>query len=145
NVLFLCTGNSARSILAEGVLNRRDAELDGQRVLAHSAGSQPTGKVHPDARALLQDRAWQFDAQRSKSWDEFRLAPHIDWVITLCGQGAEGCPVFPGRAQRQHWPLPDPASGAASFPDTLQAIEQRVDAFLDELGASPISCRSAPR
>lgn len=135
-ILFLCTGNSARSILAEGVLNRRGAEMEGRRVLAHSAGSQPAGRVHPEVRALLQASAWRFDAQRSKSWDEFLLAPSFEWVITLCDSAAESCPLFPGRSRRQHWPLPDPASGDASFPDTLQAIEERVDAFLAELGAS---------
>jgi len=120
-VLFLCTGNSARSILAEGILNLRDARVDDRRVRAHSAGSSPAGTVHPEAQALLAPHRHRLDRPRSKSWDRFTGpgAPPLDWVITLCDSAAaETCPVFPGQVRKQHWGLPDPASGAARIART---------------------------
>ena len=138
-VLFLCTGNSARGILAEGILNLRKAEVDGRRVRAHSAGSQPTGKVNPGALDLLAPHRHKIDRPRSKSWDVFTGAdaPPIDFAITLCDNAAaESCPLFPGPAAKQHWGLPDPADGSATFDATWRAIEEKVDAFLAELGAS---------
>lgn len=137
-VLFLCTANSARSILAEGLLNLRDARLGERRIRAHSAGSTPSGQVRTEALTLLADQAFRLDRLRSKSWDEFsdQDAPVMDWVITLCDNAAaETCPAFPGRAQRQHWGLPDPASGTVSFDETHTAIRSRIDTFLTEIGA----------
>jgi arsenate reductase len=136
-VLFLCTGNSARSILAEAILNLRGASLNGRRLRAHSAGSTPVGEVNPGAMALLVSHRHRLGHIHSKSWDAFttETAPAMDWVITLCDDAAaEACPVFPGPARKLHWGLPDPASGAATFEDTWAAIERKVDAFLDELG-----------
>ena len=145
-VLFLCTGNSARSILAEAILNLANATHEGKRVRGHSAGSSPTGSIAPEALALLHDRLYRLDHLRSKSWDEFAAlststredALPIDWVITLCDRAQEeACPAFHGRAgnppRRQHWGLPDPASGGATFHATFQAIEECVHAFLDGL------------
>jgi arsenate reductase len=136
-VLFLCTGNSARSILAEGILNLKGAVVDGKRVRGHSAGSTPTGVVHPEALALLEPCTFRLDHLRSKSWDEFSSGPNLDWVITLCDTAAaESCPIFPGKATLRHWGLPDPASGAATFRETWQALDERIEAFLDEVGAN---------
>ena len=140
-ILFLCTGNSARSILAEAILNLREAEVDSLRLRAHSAGSTPTGQVNPAALELLRAHRHKLDRPLSKSWDAFTTAeaPPVDWVITLCDDAAaEACPVFPGRAERQHWGLPDPATGAATFEATWAAIEQKVDAFLQEVGATSV-------
>jgi arsenate reductase len=138
-VLFLCTGNSARSILAEAILNLKEATLADRRVRAHSAGSTPTGEVNPGALALLADHRHRLDRPHSKSWDTFTGAdaPEVDWAITLCDNAAaETCPVFPGQAEKRHWGLPDPATGAATFEATWAAIEAKVDAFLLELGAT---------
>lgn len=137
-VLFLCTGNSVRSILAEAILNLKQAEIGGLRVRAHSAGSEPAGKVNPGALELLAPHRHELDRPASKSWDVFTgdAAPPMDWVITLCDNAAAAtCPVFPGQAAKRHWGLPDPATGAATFADTWTAVEQKVDAFLEELGA----------
>lgn len=143
-VLFLCTGNSARSILAEAILNLKGATVDGKRVRGHSAGSTPTGTVHPEALAMLEPYAFRLDHRRSKSWDEFRDAPPLEWVITLCDAAAgESCPVLAGKAERRHWGLPDPAAGAASFQETWSRIDARIDAFLEEVGGLARS-RSAP-
>ena len=129
NVLFLCTGNSARSILAEALLNH----LGGGRFQAYSAGSQPAGKVNPGALAELERRGLPAQSWRSKSWNEFLEAdaPALRHVITLCGNAEQACPVFPGVATRLHWGLPDPAAGEATFPDTFDAIEARIRAFVD--------------
>ena len=138
-VLFLCTGNSARSILAEAILNLKAARIGERQVRAHSAGSTPVGKVNPGALALLEKHRYRLDRPHSKSWDAFTEdgAPPMDWVITLCDNAAaEVCPAFPGPAGKQHWGLPDPASGAATFEATWAAIEERVDAFLSEVGAT---------
>ena len=132
NVLFLCTGNSARSILAECVLNR----LGRGRFHAYSAGSHPRGTVHPYALDLLRRQSYAVDGLRSKSWDEFAApgAPELDFVITVCDNAAaEVCPVWPGHPATAHWSLPDPAAfegseaeKRAAFADTLRALEHRM-------------------
>lgn len=135
NILVLCTGNSARSILLEALLNR----LGQGRVTAFSAGSQPAGKVHPQSLRLLAEKGYDTAPFRSKSWDEFAApdAPHMDAVITVCASAAgETCPIWPGVPVRAHWGVDDPA--AASEPDwetafsTAYAIlERRARALLD--------------
>lgn len=136
NVLVLCTGNSARSILAEVLFNK----LGGGRVHAFSAGSNPAGAVNPGAVRLLEREDIATSELRSKSWSEFAVpgAPPTDIVITVCGSAAgEACPVFPGKAIRAHWGLPDPAGGPggvvaedAAFARTWSLLRQRVRAFL---------------
>jgi arsenate reductase len=138
-ILFLCTGNSARSILAEAIVNLKAASLEGRRIRAYSAGSRPAGEVNPGALELLEPYRFRLDQPYSKSWDQFALtdAPPIDWAITLCDDAAaEVCPIFPGPARKRHWGLPDPASGAATFEATWAAIGEKVDAFLTELEAT---------
>lgn len=135
-VLVLCTGNSARSILGEALLN----EMGAGRLQAHSAGSRPRGVAHPEALRLLARRGHRVDAFRSKSWDEFTgpQAPAIDLAITVCGNAAgEACPVFPGAPLRAHWGLPDPAEAGeegpqaeAAFAETCRLLEARIAALL---------------
>lgn len=137
DVLFLCTGNSARSILAEAILNR----LGEGRFRAHSAGSFPKGAVHPLALDLLQRENHPTAALRSKSWDEFAApgAPPLDFVFTVCDQAAgEACPVWPGQPVTAHWGLPDPAAveGTSAeqrlaFADTYRRLERRIGAFVN--------------
>lgn len=137
-ILFACTGNSARSILAEAITNLRSAKLGDKRVRGHSAGSLPAGRVHPEAEALIGSRVHLLGVIRSKSWEEFTgfQAPDIDLVITLCDDAANAaCPVFPGENTRRHWGLPDPASGAVSFPEIYQQLEALIEGLLQELGA----------
>ena len=134
NILFLCTGNSARSILAEAILNREGAG----RCHAFSAGSYPKGQVHPAALALLRARDLPTEGLRSKSWDEFEGegAPPLDVVITVCDNAAgETCPIWPGRPVRAHWGIADPAAvegpeQAAAFAAAYAALERRIHRFL---------------
>lgn len=126
NVLVLCTGNSARSILLEHILTHKSAG----RIRAYSAGSNPTGQVHPQSLTLLTTRGYDVSAARSKSWDEFALpdAPEMDAVITVCGSAAdEVCPVWPGAPTRAHWGVEDPARAAER--DWQQAFETAYDAL----------------
>ncbi len=135
NVLFLCTGNSARSILAESLLNHQGHG----RFRAFSAGSYPKGQVHPIALALLKHLEFPTDGLRSKSWDEFDTpgAPRMDFIITVCDNAAaEVCPVWPGKPVTAHWGVPDPAAVEgteadqwAAFRTTLRSLENRILAF----------------
>ena len=132
NVLFLCTGNSARSVLAEALLNARGAG----RFRAWSAGSHPVGRVNPHAIAVLEQAGLATDGLRSKSWDEFARpeAPSLDFVFTVCDSAAnEACPLWPGRPVTAHWGLPDPAAvqgteadQARAFRDTFIALDRRI-------------------
>ena len=137
NVLFLCTGNSARSILAEAILVR----LGAGRFKAWSAGSMPTGKVNPHAIALLKQMGLATDGLRSKSWEEFSGpdAPKLDFVFTVCDNAAqEVCPIWPGQPMTAHWGLPDPAAAqgsdaeiALAFADTYRMLNQRLGIFVN--------------
>jgi arsenate reductase (thioredoxin) len=136
NVLFLCTGNSARSILAEALLNH----VGQGRFRGFSAGSFPKGKVHPCALELLERMNLPTAGLRSKSWDEFATndAPAIDFVITVCDNAAgEVCPIWPGKPMTAHWGLADPAAiqGAAdtatAFRRTFAELETRLKAFIE--------------
>ena len=133
NILFLCTGNSARSILAECIMNR----VGRGKFVAWSAGSMPKGKVHPQALALLDSLGFDTGALRSKSWEEFAApgAPELDFVITVCDDAAgEVCPVWPGQPISAHWGMPDPAAVEASptevalaFADTYRMLSNRIE------------------
>ena len=134
NVLFLCTGNSARSILAEALLNR----LGDGRWRGFSAGSFPKGEVHPMALQLLDERGFPTGGLRSKSWDEFAGgdAPPLDLIVTVCDNAAgETCPVWPGHPARAHWGIADPAAvegegQRAAFEEAYRQLESRIAAFL---------------
>lgn len=134
NVLFLCTGNSARSILAEAILNREGAD----RFRAFSAGSFPKGQVHPAALNLLRELGYSTDRFRSKSWDEFAAdgAPELDFIFTVCDNAAgEVCPVWPGKPVTAHWGIEDPAAvegpgQQAAFWNAYQALQRRIGLFL---------------
>lgn len=146
NVLFLCTGNSARSILAEAIMN----ELGRGKFVAYSAGSFPKGEVHPLALELLKRSGHPIEGLRSKSWDEFAKpdAPKMNFVFTVCDNAAnEVCPVWPGQPMSAHWGLPDPAAVEGTiaerqlaFADTYRMLSNRIRIFtslpiksLDEL------------
>ncbi len=136
NVLFLCTGNSARSILAESALNK----LGGERFRAFSAGSFPKGAVHPNAIRLLESLDYPTDGLRSKSWDEFSApdAPQMDFIFTVCDDAAgELCPVWPGHPMTAHWGIEDPSNVAGTEVEQAQAfvtalcyLENRIKPFL---------------
>lgn len=137
HVLFLCTGNSARSILAEALLN----QLGHDRFVAHSAGSQPAGAVNPYALALLEKNGLDVSTLRSKSWDEFERpdAPALDLVITVCDSAAgETCPVWPGHPVTAHWGIPDPAAVQTSheaktkaFHDAHEMLRHRISLLVN--------------
>ncbi len=147
NVLFLCTGNSARSIMAEAILNK----LGQGKFHACSAGSQPKGKLSPHAIELLRSLGYDTSGFRSKSWDEFAKpgAPALDFVFTVCDNAAgETCPLWPGQPMTAHWGIPDPAEAkgspaeiALAFKDAYRMLFQRIGVFtalplrsLDRLG-----------
>ena len=134
NVLFLCTGNSARSILAEAILNH---EREG-RFRAYSAGSFPKGQVHPAALDLLKELGHPTEGFRSKSWDEFAVpgAPQLDFIFTVCDNAAgEVCPVWPCKPVSAHWGIEDPAevegeNQRQAFFNAYQQLKRRIDLFL---------------
>ncbi len=136
NALFLCTGNSARSILAEAILRN----LGAGRFQAFSAGSQPNGEVHPFAIELLRNLKLDTSFARSKSWNEFAApgAPKMDFVFTVCDNAAnESCPVWPGQPMTAHWGIQDPAAAEGTdaekhlaFADAYRQLSNRISAFL---------------
>ena len=146
NVLFLCTGNSARSIMAELLLNH----WGRGRFRAFSAGSHPKGRVHPFTIELLERMNLPIGELRSKSWDEFATteAPILDFIVTVCDQaGGEVCPIWPGRPITAHWGFPDPAAAKGNeperrrvFSDVFRQIENRIKIFC----ALPIERLSRP-
>jgi protein-tyrosine-phosphatase len=137
NVLFLCSGNSARSIMAEAILHREGA----RKFRAYSAGSQPKGLVHPAALALLRRMNFDVSGCRSKSWNEFAGpgAPKLDFVFTLCDSAAaETCPVWPGQPMTAHWGIPDPAAVTGNeaqvylaFADAFRMLTNRISIFVN--------------
>jgi protein-tyrosine-phosphatase len=134
-VLFLCTGNSARSIIAEAILNK----IAGGKFRAYSAGSQPKGQVNPQAIRLLRGLGYDTSGLRSKSWGEFARpgAPALDFIFTVCDNAAgETCPIWPGRPTTAHWGIPDPADTkgsdaeiALAFHDAYRMMLRRIEAF----------------
>jgi arsenate reductase len=136
NVLFLCTGNSARSIMAEGILNHKA----GGRIVAYSAGSHPSGKVRPEALHQLELAGIPTQGMRSKSWDEFAApgAPRIDFIFTVCDNAAnEVCPIWPGHPITAHWGVPDPAAVhgtpqeiARAYRNAFSILDRRIGLFL---------------
>ena len=136
NVLFLCTGNSARSIMAEALLNHKSKG----NFTAYSAGSHPSGTPRPEALAQLQSARIGVQGLRSKSWDEFTApgAPHLDFVFTVCDNAAnEACPYWPGQPMTAHWGIPDPAAVkgtpeeiARAFRDAFVVLDRRIGLFL---------------
>jgi len=136
NVLFLCTGNSARSILAESIMNK----LGKGKFRGFSAGSHPKGQVHPTAMNLLRQSGFPTDDLRSKSWGEFAApnGPHLDFVFTVCDKAAgEVCPYWPGQPMTAHWGIPDPVAvegtdieKSFAFREAFRAMETRIKLFL---------------
>jgi arsenate reductase len=137
NVLFLCTHNSARSVMAECIINR----LGIGKFKGYSAGSEPRGSIHPYALDLLRKQNYPVEDLRSKSWDEFAApgAPQLDFVFTVCDQAAqEVCPIWPGQPMTAHWGLPDPsavegteAEKRFAFADTFRMLYQRIGIFVN--------------
>ncbi len=137
NVLFLCTGNSARSILAEAIMNRAAPG----KFKAYSAGSMPKGEVHPLTLALLESHNFLASEFRSKSWEEFTGpgAPQLDFVFTVCDNAAaEVCPIWPGQPMTAHWGLPDPVSAqgnaaevSLAFAETYRMLRHRIEVFIN--------------
>jgi protein-tyrosine-phosphatase len=135
NILFLCTGNSARSILAEAIMNR----VGAGKFIAYSAGSHPKGEVHPKAIDLLARLGYPTEGLRSKSWDEFAGpgAPELDFVITVCDNAAgEVCPIWPGQPMTAHWGVPDPVAIEGSpvevslaFNEAYRVLNNRLTLF----------------
>lgn len=137
NVLVLCTGNSARSILGEALFNA----LGKGKFIAHSAGSHPVGQVNPFALELLQQQGHNIEGLRSKSWDEFIApgAPEFDFIFTVCDHAAgEACPIWPGKPATAHWGIPDPASAGggdeakrAAFRTAYNQLARRIQLFMN--------------
>src|SRR5437588_146354 len=135
NVLFLCTGNSARSIMAEAILNKAGAG----KFRAYSAGSRPKGQVHPETLRLLQGLGYDTSGCRSKSWNELARpgAPALDFAFTVCDNAAgESCPLWPGQPMTAHWGVPDPAAAkgtaaevALAFKEAYRRLHQRIAVF----------------
>jgi arsenate reductase (thioredoxin) len=136
NVLFLCTGNSARSIMAEAIMNRKGST----NFTAFSAGSRPTGAVRPEAIRQIEKAGLSAEGARSKSWDEFSKpnSPHLSFVFTVCDNAAnEVCPVWPGQPMTAHWGIPDPAVVQGSpaeieraYSQAFQGLDRRISLFL---------------
>ncbi|MDR3465504.1 MAG: arsenate reductase ArsC [Xanthobacteraceae bacterium] len=135
NVLFLCTGNSARSIMAEAVMNHRGAG----KFHAFSAGSHPKGQIHRETAKLLRGLGYPVFEFRSKSWVEFMTpgAPVFDFVFTVCDNAAEACPTWPGQPMTARWSVPDPAAAtgtaaeiAAAFEETYRLLDRRIASFM---------------
>jgi protein-tyrosine-phosphatase len=136
NVLFLCTGNSARSVMAEAILNR----VGAGKFRAFSAGSHPKGRIHPETIRLLQGLHYDTSNLRSKSWSEFADpgAPVLNFVFTVCDNAAgETCPVWPGQPMTAHWGMPDPAEATGSsaevalgFKEAYRMLERRIGIFV---------------
>jgi len=136
NVLFLCTGNSARSIMAEAILNHKGAP----NFKAYSAGSLPAGFVRPEALQMIEQARLRMNGLRSKSWDEFAApgAPKLDFVFTVCDKAAkEVCPIWPGQPMTAHWGVPDPAAVngpqdaiGKAFRDAFLTLDRRIGLFL---------------
>src|ERR1700688_4358445 len=136
NILFLCTGNSARSIMAEAILNQKGRP----NFIAYSAGSHPTGVVRPEALQQIQQARLSMGGLRSKSWDEFAKpgAPQMDFVFTVCDNAAnEVCPLWPGQPMTAHWGVPDPAAVQGTseeieraFRDAFLTLDRRITLFL---------------
>jgi arsenate reductase len=136
NVLFLCTGNSARSIMAEAILNHKGAP----NFKAYSAGSLPAGFLRPEALQMIEQARLRMNGLRSKSWDEFAApgAPKLDFVFTVCDKAAkEVCPIWPGQPMTAHWGVPDPAAVSGpqdaigkAFRDAFITLDRRIGLFL---------------
>ena len=148
NILVLCTGNSARSILGEALFNYLGNQNQPGRIRAFSAGSQPSGKVNPVALETLERHGVPLPEARSKSWDEFAApgAPVIDFIFTVCASAAgETCPIWPGHPTTAHWGIADPAhieplaARRVAFEDAYRKLKQRIDAFV----ALPLESMSA--
>jgi arsenate reductase (thioredoxin) len=134
NVLFLCTGNSARSIMAEAILNK----VGAGKFRAYSAGSQPKGSLHPETLRLLRSLGYNIFDFRSKSWAEFIKEPQFDFVFTVCDNAAEEvCPVWPGQPMTAHWGIPDPAAATGTeaevrlaFAEAFRLLSNRINIFV---------------